>query len=147
MRHRARELRISLPSFLRIFVCARSAIFLAARSPSALPLGRHVYFRPFAATLFREPKFPSGIRVVSPKSYSATSNLIASIYARITNTATICQMFNCSNVRQYICSIVAILDGIAAFVCVYKFTRCLRDTYTLFTQPTSNLESERVYGF
>lgn len=52
-------------------------------------------------------------------------------------------MFNCSNVCQYICSIIASPRCVATFVCVYKFTRCLLDTYTLFTLPTSNLESER----
>lgn len=68
-------------------------------------------------------------------------------YARTVNTATICQMFNCSNVRQYIFATSQHYRCIAAFVRVYKFTRCLRDTYTLFTLPTSNLEFERVYGF
>lgn len=38
-------------------------------------------------------------------------------------------------------------SDVSAFVYVYKFTRCLRDTHTLFTLPTSNLEFERVYGF
>lgn len=132
-------LRISLPSFLRIFVCAWNAIFLAAWSLSALSWSTRLF--PFASHII-----PFEISVGhSHQKAIPQPRIWLYRYARTANTATICQMFNCWNVRQYIYSIVA--PDVSAFVCVYKFTRCLRDTYTLFTLPTSNLEFERVYGF
>lgn len=141
MRHQDAGLRISLPPFLRIFVCARNAIFLAVYSRSSPALSW-----PTRSPSVRQPDYPVGNfrpGIIPPKSYSATSNLIISIRGQQT-PQTICQMFNCSNVRQYICSILA---QDVSFVCVYKFTHCLRDTYTLFTLPTSNLGFQRIYGF
>lgn len=125
LRHRA-ELRISLPSFLGISRLRNETAIFLTRLEAHLSLAA-LSWPARVASATRDRNFPSGIRNRMHQQKAIPQPRIwLCRYARTTNTATICQMFNCSNVCQYICTMTS-----AAFVCTYKFTDRLCDIYIL----------------